>query len=314
MIGPYAGWVEQIEFEIGGVKIGGLPGKNPAFLVGSIFYHGDKLLYSKEGDFDKVKAKIIIEETIDIVQHYGLSLGIDVVFPSKEAVGKILPFMAEQEAVLLLDAPDPEIRMHAYMMANELGIQDKTIANGIYPDSSEDELKALADSGIKAAVLLAFDPRNPLQSIDPHEKIRLLEEKLFKMAEEAGIEKLLIDAVVLDPASIGLSAEAIYIIKQRYGYPAGCAPANALGPVSKKKVGIDGMYSIHGSAAVLLRVMGADFIMYGPLSRIKYVAQSIAMADSLLGYIMKRRGESISRNHPLRKFLKNIQRLFTAST
>ena len=50
---------EQKIFEIGGVKIGGDPGKLPTVMIGSIFYHGDKLVKDeKEGIFEKNKAEL----------------------------------------------------------------------------------------------------------------------------------------------------------------------------------------------------------------------------------------------------------------
>ena len=73
------------------------------------------------------------------------------------------------------------------------------------------------------------------------------------------------------------------------------------------------MHVIHGTVASFLRIMGSDYIMYGPVSRIKYIAPSVALVDSLLGYIWKRQGTKIGRDHPLRKYFKNIQRIFAKS-
>jgi len=145
------------------------------------------------------------------------------------------------------------------------------------------------------------------------ERVRILEESLIPLARRAGLENVLADAVVLDPASIAISAEAIYMFKKKLGLPSGCAPANALGPASKKALGTDIMYGVHGGAAAMLRLHGADFIMYGPLKRIKYVAPTVAMVDSLLGYIARMQGHKISREHPTRKLLKNIQQIFARS-
>ncbi|HIP56721.1 MAG TPA: hypothetical protein EYH02_01415 [Ignisphaera aggregans] len=39
---------EQKVFEIAGMRIGGQPGENPAILIGSVFYRGDKALINPE--------------------------------------------------------------------------------------------------------------------------------------------------------------------------------------------------------------------------------------------------------------------------
>lgn len=309
----YNDWTEQLEYRIGKYIIGGKPGKNPAWLIGSIFYLGDKLLLSEKGDFDKEKAKAKIEEAINIAENYSLVFGLDVVFPSIESIDKILPFISEYDIPIFLDSPDPIIRAKSYLVAKELGINDKIIANGIFIDSPEEEINALRDGGIKTSVIMAFDPRNPLKSINPLERLRLLETVLLPLAEKAGVEQVLVDAIVIDPASIAFSAETIFETKKRFGYPSGCAPANALGPVSKSKTSIGEMYGVHGGVAVYLRIHGADYIMYGPISRIKYVAPAVAMADSLLGYSLRRKGEKISSNHPIKKMLRKVQKLFATS-
>ncbi|MDK2383649.1 MAG: tetrahydromethanopterin S-methyltransferase subunit H, partial [Candidatus Korarchaeota archaeon] len=172
-----------------------------------------------------------------------------------------------------------------------------------------EELEAIREAGIGAAVLLAFDPRRPHESLDPEARLRILG-GLLEKASAAGVENVLVDAVVLDPGSIALSAAAVSMVRRRLGLPAGCAPANALGPVSKKTHTPLEVAGIHGGTAAMLRAMGADFIMYGPLRRIKYVAPAAAVVDAYLGYLALRRGERIPRSHPTRRILRDIQRLF----
>lgn len=175
--------------------------------------------------------------------------------------------------------------------------------NGLYTDSPEEEAEEIRDNELAATVLMAFNPRDAAGSIDPESRLKLLEEKLLPVARRNGLSNLIIDSIAIDPATISLSAETVYMVKEKYGFPSGCAPANALGPVSKKTVGLEGMYSVHGGVAVYLRVMGSDLIMYGPVQRIKYVAPAVAMADSLLGYSLRHHGVRIRGSHPLRRYL-----------
>jgi tetrahydromethanopterin S-methyltransferase subunit H len=121
----------------------------------------------------------------------------------------------------------------------------------------------------------------------------------------------MVDTVVLDPSSIYLSGEAVYMVKTELRLPVGSAPANALGNVTKEKVGVEGMVGVHGGSAAFLRMMGADYIMYGPISRVKYVAPVISTIDSLLGYGLRRTGVKIEGKHPYKTLLRELQQLFT---
>ncbi len=307
---------KQRVVKIGDIVIGGTPGDNPVLLVGSIFYHGDKLLINeKKGVIDKERARKQIIDAISLADKYGVNFAVDLIFPTTESVENIMSFISSfDDLVLFLDSPDPNARIRAYYLTRELGITEKVVANGLYTNTSEEEIIAIRDSNIRTALLLAFDPANPHQSMMPHDRLHVLEKKLLPLARNAGVENILVDAVVLDPASIGISATTIKLVKEKYGYPSGCAPANALGPVSKSKFKIEEVAGIHGGTAVFLRVMGADFIMYGPVKRIKYTAPAVAFVDGLLGYLARHEGVHIGRNHPLRKILKNVQKLFTSST
>lgn len=100
---------KQVVVKVGKLKIGGLPGSNPTLLIGSIFYHNNKLLLDESsGRIDKDASKKVIEDAMTLAEEYGLSFALDVVFPSIESIETILPFVAEfDELVLFLDSPDP---------------------------------------------------------------------------------------------------------------------------------------------------------------------------------------------------------------
>ncbi len=307
---------DQKTVKIGSITVGGVPGDNPVLLVGSLFYHGDKLLIDeRKGIIDKEKTRKQLTDAKMLADEYGIYFAVDLILPSTDSVDNIMSFITEfEDLVLFLDSPDPNARIRAYSLAKEYGINYRVVANGIYTNTSEEELGVLRDTGINTAVLLAFDPANPHQSMMPSDRLRVLEEKLLPLAKKAGIENILVDAVVLDPASISISASTIKLVKDKYGFPSGCAPANALGPVSKTRFKLEEVAGIHGGIAVFLRLMGADFIMYGPVKRIKYVAPAVAFADGLLGYLARYEGVRVSRKHPLRKILKNVQKMFTSSS
>ncbi len=299
---------EQAIIELfGKVKVGGYPGINPTLIVPSIFYREDKLLLNvDDGIIDKKSATEQIEAATNMAREHGLQMAIDVMFMTAKSVDSILPFISEFDLPLIIDSPDAYVRIRAYEKAKELGISDKCVANGIYVNTSTEELRAIRESGIQSAILIAFDPANPAASMSPESRITVLKDKLLPLAEEAGVRNILVDTAVLDLASIVLSAEAIYYVKKEFGLPAGCAPANALGSAHRSGLMEVEVSGIYGAVSALLRVYGADFIMYGPIELTKYIVSAIAMADSLLGYKARLSRHSLPSNHPVRKYLRRV--------
>lgn len=84
-------------------------------------------------------------------------------------------------------------------MSSELGLIHRVVANGIYVNTSEEEIETLRESKIENAILLAFDPVNPYQSIHPEDRLEIIRSKLLEIASKAGVKGILIDAVALDP-------------------------------------------------------------------------------------------------------------------
>lgn len=297
-------------FEIGRYRISGLLGESPTWIIATIFYAGDKYLLNQRGDFDRKALSEKIQEAISISSEYKLVLGLDVVIPSIESTYNVLSFLGDFEIPLFIDSVNPEIRAKSYRVARELGLEKYAVANGLYASSPKEEIEALRESNLKKAVLIAFNPANPYEYIQPEKRITLLEYVLLPMAKEAGVDIPFVDFVVIDPGSISLCGEAIRILKEKYEFPAGCAPANALGSVNKQTVSLDELYGIHGGSAAYLRMLGADFVMIGPLSRVKYVAPVLAMVDGLLGYSLRRLGVKLPEEHPIKGLLRKVQRLF----
>jgi len=308
--------VKQVVFEVCGVRFGGLPGFNPVVAVGSLFYIGDKKLISAdEGIIDKEATIKEIEAAKKIAEEYGIALAIDLIGNNVKVFENTLAFIVDTaEVPVFIDAPSPEIRIVGYKLAYEIGVNDKCIANGLFINSPEEEYKAIRDYNIEASVIMGFDPAKAVSSLTPNARLKLLEEKLLPKARSYGIDKLLLDAVVLDPSSISLCGSAIRLFKDKLGLPSGAAPANALGVVSKKDFGVEGVVGILGGSAVFMRLMGADFILYGPLKRIKYVAPALSMVDSLLGYLLRLEGTRLGKDHPLSRVLKRLHRLFSKTS
>ncbi len=287
--------------------MGGRLGENPPLMIGSIFYRGDRRVRDHErGIFDEEGEERLIKSDLELARELNFPYALDVIITSREAARPYLKFASRFDVPILVDGIDPEVRAHAYRMVGELGLSDLAIANAIYPDSTEEELDAIRSSGIRKAVLVAFDPKNALESLKPEVKLSLLEEELIPRAEEAGIEEFLVDVVVLDPASLASVGESMTFLRSR-GYVVGCAPANALAFLSRRRYGHEA-YPMLTAALSYLRMRGADFMIFGPAGRFRGVARGLALLESMLA-IEAKVPRSKLRKHPI-SLLRELQRVF----
>lgn len=313
---PFTFSQEQKMFKIGNVVFGGVPGERPVVLIGSLFFLGDKtVLNHKEGVFDRNKAREKIEFAMKVAEEYNLQFAIDLVAYYPKAAEKYIQFICEiSDAPLFLDGVEEDVRIRMYKISNELGLVSSVIGNAIYVHSGDEELRALKENKIEAAVLMAFNIANPAESLTPDAKLKILNNVLLPKAEKAGLKKPLVDVVVLDPASIAVNGPAILKIKSETGLPTGCAPANALGNISKKKFSVEETVGFHAGSAAYLQFFASDFIFYGPLKRIKDIAPTVSIIDSYLGYLAKLEGVKIPKEHPFYRALKKVQKAFTGIT
>ncbi|MDH5770917.1 MAG: hypothetical protein OEZ25_06490, partial [Candidatus Bathyarchaeota archaeon] len=130
-------------------------------------------------------------------------------------------------------------------------------------------------------------------------RVRLLDTMIPK-AEAAGIKKILVDTVVMDIATLGLACKAIFAIKERFGYPAGCGAHNAISSwkaLKKKKDKL--LDSACSSVANAIPIaIGADFVLYGPVDDADYIFPAIGLLDAAYGQILMEEEKRPSPSHP----------------
>jgi tetrahydromethanopterin S-methyltransferase subunit H len=299
---------EQKIFDIAGVKIGGQPGAYPTVLIGSIFYDKHKIVTdARRGLFDEAKAEGLINRQEEMSDQTGNPHILDVVGSTTEALVKYIEFISRiTKSPFLVDSPHSEVRLHAIKHCVEVGLQERAIYNSLDEHVKTEEVNALKDIGVKAAVVLAFNSSDPRVA----GRMKILsgsrERKgLLKVAEEAGIQKLLVDTAVLDAPSIGTSARTAYMVKNEFGLPSGCAPSNAM--YSWKTLNQLGPYAVttcRAAAHAFLPVLGADFVLYGPIRHAEMVFPACAMMDAFVGYDSRWRGIRPTPPHPLYKIFK----------
>lgn len=290
---------KQHVYNIGGIEVGGLPGERPMVLIGSIFFGKHKIVLDPEkGIFDKDKANIQLDQERMLSTTNCIPRFIDPIGDTSEAIINYVEFLAEHtEAPILLDSPYQQARLDALRYFSGQPIMNRLVYNSIAEDYTEEEIFCLKEYGVKNAVVLAFSN----SALLPADRIRLLQEVLLPVVEKAGVENILVDTGVLDLPSVSWAAEAIYKIKQEFGFPCGCAPANALFVWERRRK--QGSVAFQSAAAAIIsmtRMMGADFILYGPMRFAPWVYPACAAVDALIAYRSKFSGIlPATKDHPL---------------
>jgi tetrahydromethanopterin S-methyltransferase subunit H len=287
---------EQMVFEISGVRVGGQPGENPTVVIGSIFYRGDKTS-DESGKVDKEAAQALIAKYEEVCDKVGLPCMLDVVCTRAENARKRLEFAADATKMpILIDYINDEAAVSALEAARELGIIDRVLLNSFNPETKGHVYQKAREVGLRAGVALTYSSR---AVISYKERVRLLESLIPKM-KEAGVEKILIDTVVMDLVTLGLACRAIYEVKSRYGYPCGCGAHNAIAMWRSLKQRKDRvlMAACSAVANALPVAVGADFVLFGPISDAELIVPAIAIVSASYGQVLMEDGRRPPPSHP----------------
>ncbi len=299
---------KQRTFEIGGVKVGGQPGELPTLLIGNIFYKGMPEVTSHEkGSFDKKSVLKWITKAEDLAERTGVPHFLDVMANHPQAMRAYIMFVSDRsDAPFLVDGATPETRVASLNFVHELGLQDRVVFNALSPRTTKSELEAILNSGVRATILLAenevdYTPRGRVTILrGTSEQAGLLE-----TAEKVGIEKILVDTIVFDVPSIGYAVEAVKLVKDELGYPAGCSPANATyeWKLQQDSAFRKGFAAYNASAHTLAQSSGADFLIYGPLKQARNIIPTCAMNDAIIAYYARKQFgiKLLTPDHPLNK-------------
>jgi tetrahydromethanopterin S-methyltransferase subunit H len=297
---------KQKIFDIGGVKVGGQPGEVPTVIISSIFYLGHKIVSDeKKGIFDKKKAEELIKNNERLSDLTTNPFMLEVVAQTEEALTRLIDFTAETTDVpFLISALSSKVLMSGAQHVAEVGLQDRIVYSSIPKGTTSKELEAIKNSGIKAAILLG---RNPMDEYSAKGKVEVVKDVL-KLSEKAKIEKPLIDVATEGfGISMGAAARAIYLIKSAYGYPVGIGTGNVTTTFdwAKTNVAKKDRRACYGSIHAIMQILGADFIMHGPIEQADYVFPTVAMTDTYILTAMGELGiEPIEEgNHPLFKLI-----------
>ena len=280
---------EQIIHNIGGVTIGGNPGETATVLAGTIFYGGHKIVTDpKTGAFDKDAATALIQKQDDMSQQTGNPALVQIFSETEVALKKYIDFVSDlTEAPFLIDSAEPMVRVAGLIHAEEVGLLDRAIYNSLNVSATNEEIDALRNIQHECAIILAFNPQDP--SIAGRRKVLEtgaldLEKGLLPLSKELGITKPLIDtAVTAMGAGAGSAAAFTFVSKTVYGQPTGAGIHNAPSSWSwlrkHKKVNREGFRTADVASNLIVQMMGADFVLYGPIGNAERVFPTIAMGD-----------------------------------
>jgi len=277
-------------------------------LMGNIFYKGmPEVTNHKKGEFDQEKVLKWVTMAEELSEKTGVPHCIDVMAMYPEAIRRYIEFVAEHSnSPLLIDGANLETRIAGLELAKEMGLQERIIFNAIFPGIPENEIKAIRDSGVSAAILLAHNEMD----YSPEGRVAILKGfdgqiGLLKIAEKANIKKVLVDTVVFDVPSIAYASEAIKLVKNELGYPAGCSPANATydWKISQDRLVKEGFAASNASAHAIAQFYGADFLIYGPIKQVKNLIPACAIGDAIIAYYaMRQLGiKPLISSHPIYK-------------
>ena len=289
-------------YDVAKVKVGGQPGELPTFLIGSIFWLGQKMVQdANKGIFDVKEAEKIINTMQTQSDITGVPFGFDVVGTTEEAFGKYIDFVAKHsEAPIMLDAMSPKTRMAAADMAKKMGLSNRCFYNSVYKGVTDAELANLKESGIKMSIVLADNPKD--NSVEG--KMKVIEEALA-LADKGGITKPLIDTAI--PAfapDMGTAVRTIPVMKEKYGHPVGLGSGNVVTTMGWVKANIakefrKGCVTASNS---IMQTMGANWLMIGPAEQAEWVFPAVAVVDTYIASAAADLGtRPLEETHPIYK-------------
>jgi tetrahydromethanopterin S-methyltransferase subunit H len=298
--------IEQKTVEIHGIRFGGQSGQLPTVIIPSLFNPRMKeVLDHRTGWFDKDKVKLYLGRVDRISRETGNPYTVDIMATTPKVMIKYIEFVSEEigESPFLFDAIDPKTRIAVAKYLISVGLQSRAIWNSVSLNTTEGEFQAIRENRVKNVIAQAFDRRDP----SPKGSLAVLTRGgLLDRARKAGAENILIDVAILDVPSMGASSEALSLIRNEIGLPAGCAPANATFSWKAKRLDLlkRNFGSCHAAACALMQYSGANYLIIGPIRSARRVFKVCAMTDAMIAYVAMSKGiKPLSKTHPIYRIL-----------
>ena len=294
-------------YRIGNVEVGGAIGENPCLLIGSIFYWSHKIVEdAKRGAFNKAKAEELINLQDYLAEKTGLNCAYDVVAQTPKAMENYIDFVASHtDHPIVIDAVPEKVRLHGAQYSIDSGLEDRIIYNSIAPWTKDSEINALRDMGLEYGIIFTSDIRaEKAKSLTIEEKIESLK-NLIRQSSKAGIENPLVDVQSLSIGDLGSAGKTCYVVKKKYGYPAGCGTGNGTTvwtePKKWSQKAINGVYAAVNS---IMSILYSDFLFFGPIEKAEWVFPAVSVAEIIKTDLTGKMPKSDS--HPAMRFFPEI--------
>ncbi|MDA8089084.1 MAG: tetrahydromethanopterin S-methyltransferase subunit H [Nitrospiraceae bacterium] len=303
----------QKVFQIGGIRIGGNPGDNPPVLIASMFHNKDRILTDRKGNFDRLRAKELIEKQEELTRSTGIPGMVAMVANTPEEAQIYIDFFLETSSMPFgIDMWEAGKRAKATEYIAKLGVQDKFLYNSITPWDKDikGQVGRLKDLGIRHVVVQAFDDKDQT----PAGRLRSLESILSQGADS--FDTVIVDTSVMNLPATSLSLVANRLIKEKFGLPCGGAYSNGthMWKQSKDLWGIEGFRAMDAVAQGMSSVLWSDFNFYGPIVTAPRIFPAVATSHILLSTLVYAETGTIAPNEdlPIRKFFPDfIQKLMS---
>ncbi len=285
--------------KIGDTIIGGPMGSSTGLVVGSIFYDNHSLVSDPfAGKFDEKRTAELVDRVNKLRKRYGTQMAFDIIASSPEAMERFLEFVSMRTTLpLLINATDAETRMAGLEAAAKLDILNRTIYASLTEDTEEEELELLSRQHPAAVIILA----NDISDLTPEGSCEMIERYYRPMLKEIGVASPIVDLGTMDPPSIGLNIRQIHAVRERFGYPAGCAFSNCFPQwTSVSKLGREWVNLSLATALVVCRAAGGDFLHYGIIEKAAVAAHVSATAEVFYGFAAQELdGHKLTEGHAL---------------
>jgi tetrahydromethanopterin S-methyltransferase subunit H len=221
-------------------------------------------------------------------------------------------FVGLSDYPFLIDSSAPEVRAFGVKYATEIGVADRAIHNSINASITPEELQAVKDSDLDAAIVLAFNAMeagtvgkmNILTKAGGGAKKGLLE-----YAKECGITRPLIDTAAMPLGSgSGATYRAVIAVKAQLGLPVGGGfhnGASAWDWMKKwKKQHKEAFAPVDIGSNLVAGIVGADYYLYGPMENAPMIFPAAAMVDIMKAEAAEELGlKVLTDDHPRKKTL-----------
>ncbi|KQC05355.1 MAG: tetrahydromethanopterin S-methyltransferase subunit H [Methanoculleus sp. SDB] len=225
---------EQTVHDFNGTMLGGQPGEYPTVLGASIFYNKHEcVLDDEKGIIDKDRAETLWNRCQELSDETGIKHFIQIISESAEAFESYFSWFdsIDNKTAFLMDSSFPPALAHACKYVTEVGLADRAIYNSINGSITPENMQALKESDVNAAIVLAFNPGDP--TVVGREKVLVeggvagQEKSMLGIAEECGITRPILDTAAT-PLGLGSGGayREILACKAIHGLPTGGAYHN----------------------------------------------------------------------------------------